>query len=248
MFFNQNLLYPLLLAGIAGLATFIGVFIGRLKKGSTSGIVFSSAFAAGIMILISLLELFPAATKDGNFPKGLFYLFFGVVGIAVINYLIPHIHSAEECQNKEDIKLINISYLIAIGLILHDFPEGFAIPSSLSESSVLGLTVFASIFIHNIPEGFAMTIASGKIKSAVFYRLAFFSALSTILGAFLGTVLINNCQQFNKIFLSLAAGAMLYISLHELLPYAIKCQLKKPLILGLLFSLFLYLIMMFFGE
>ena len=53
---------PLILTLLAGAATFIGAFLGVLgQKPSNRLLAFSLGFAAGIMLLISLMEMLPAA-------------------------------------------------------------------------------------------------------------------------------------------------------------------------------------------
>ena len=53
---------PLILTILAGAATFIGAILGVLgQKPSNRVLAFSLGFAAGIMLLISLMEMLPAA-------------------------------------------------------------------------------------------------------------------------------------------------------------------------------------------
>lgn len=69
---------PLILTLLAGAATFIGAFLGVLgQKPSNRVLAFSLGFAAGIMLLISLMEMLPAALDtEGMSPVlgyGMFY-------------------------------------------------------------------------------------------------------------------------------------------------------------------------------
>lgn len=61
---------PLILTILAGAATFIGAFLGVLgQKPSNRLLAFSLGFAAGIMLLISLMEMLPAAlAAEGMSP------------------------------------------------------------------------------------------------------------------------------------------------------------------------------------
>ncbi len=220
------------LALVAGAATFVGVFIGSRRNYGDKAITFGSAFAAAIMVLISGFELIPEAIRFGSYASSGIYIIVGIIFIALANYIIPHLHTVHDINNCDQRCLVRASYLIAIGLVLHDFPEGFAIPSSFSASSSIGLTVIISSFLHNIPEGYAMTVASANIKDGFGYKSAAFSTLASLVGAILGTILINSFDGFLVVFLSVAAGAMLYISFHELLPMAIKNKEKLMLISG----------------
>jgi len=233
----------ILLAFLAGLATVVGVFWGHHTHKNNRNIAFGTAFAAGMMILISFFELIPEAFKSIN-TKSFYWVFVGFLIIWVINKILPHIHSVraiEDCDQKCSLRL---SYLLAIGLILHDFPEGFAIPSSFESSSKLGLFLVIATFIHNIPEGYVLTVASAKYKSkGFFYKSALFSAASTMLGAILGVTLTHYFSFLNPIFLAIAAGAMLFISFHELIPTSLKNDRKRVFATGALSAVALFLIL-----
>lgn len=233
----------LILALLSGLATIFGVFLGSRGKQTGVNIALGTSFAAGIMILISILELIPEAYESFGI-KTFVWVVFGVVLIWIINKILPHIHSVrgiKECDQKCAVKL---TYLITIGLILHDFPEGFAISSSFESSADLGLLLVAATFIHNIPEGYVLTVASSKYrKKGFFYRSALFSALSTFLGALLGIVLIHSFNFLNPVFLAIAAGAMLFISFHELIPTSLQNGRKRIFAAGIGCSLLLYFVL-----
>ncbi len=48
-----------------------------------------------------------------------------------------------------------MGYLIAIGIALHDLPEGIAIAVGYAAQENLGLIIALAIGLHNIPEGMA---------------------------------------------------------------------------------------------
>lgn len=235
------------LALVAGAATFVGVFIGSRRNYGEKAIAFGSAFAAAIMVLISGIELIPAAIKSGGWLESGIFVIIGMGIIALANYIIPHLHTVHDIRNCDQRCLAKASYLIAIGLILHDFPEGFVIPSSFSASSSIGLTVIISSFLHNIPEGYAMTVASGQIKGGFSYKSAAFATLAYLAGAVFGIILINSFAGLSVVFLSIAAGAMLYISFHELLPMAIKEKHKKSLLFGIGTAAIIFLLLNILG-
>jgi len=213
----------LILAGMAGSATLVGVIFGGLFKKTKKNIIFSASFAASLMIFISVFELIPTAARDLDKKSLFFWVMLGVFVIWIANWIIPHLHSVREIKKCKDRCLVRMSYLITAGLVLHDFPEGFAIPSSFSHSESLGLLVVIAAFIHNIPEGYILAMAHTKTGDSNFcYKSAGFSVLATFLGAILGIGLLTGFKNLNPIFLSLAAGTMLFIALHELLPESFK--------------------------
>lgn len=236
---NLNIL---ILAFLSGLATYVGVLIGIISK-KNNNIAFGTSFAAGIMLLISFFELIPEAYKSINNYFVLFWVLFGIGIIWLVNNILPHIHTIKEIKNCDKKCSIRIAYLIVIGLILHDFPEGFAIPSSFSTSTDLGFLLVMATFIHNIPEGYVLTVVSDKKNNGFFYKSAIFSAISTLSGATIGIILIHWFSFMNPIFLSIASGAMIFISIHELIPLSLKNNQKLNFFYGTLSSIITYLIL-----
>lgn len=234
----------LILASLSGLATLIGVLGGNLFKKTQKSIIFSMSFAASLMILISIFELIPAAAQNFTTLKLSFWVLLGFFIIGLVNKIIPHLHSVKEINDCKDKCLVRMSYLIAVGLILHDFPEGFAISSSFGHSNSLGFLVAFSVFIHNVPEGYLLTIASSKSNgNSFYYKSALLSTLATFLGAALSICLTASSQKFNPIFLSLAAGAMLFIAIHELLPKSLQYGKVKIFSTGIIIAIITYFIL-----
>nr|VUD22657.1 Zinc transporter ZupT [Salmonella sp. NCTC 7297] len=86
---------PLILTLLAGAATFIGAFLGVLgQKPSNRVLAFSLGFAAGIMLLISLMEMLPAALDTEGMSPVLGYGMFiiGLLGYFGLDRLLPHAH------------------------------------------------------------------------------------------------------------------------------------------------------------
>lgn len=123
---------PLILAILAGAATFIGAFLGVLgQKPSNRLLAFSLGFAAGIMLLISLMEMLPAAlAAEGMSPVlGYGMFIFGLLGYFGTDRMLPHAHPQDLMQKSvqplpKSIKRTAI--LLTLGISLHNFPEGIA--------------------------------------------------------------------------------------------------------------------------
>ena len=118
---------------------------------------------------------------------------------------------------------------MAIGISLHNFPEGFAVGSGFQASMTLGTTVTLVIIIHDIPEGIAMAlpmIAGGLSKGkAFFYTLL--SGIPMGIGALFGALLGGISRGFIAACLGFAGGAMLYIVFVELVPESKKIYLGR---------------------
>ncbi|MDR3293262.1 MAG: zinc transporter ZupT [Clostridiales bacterium] len=100
--FGKEVLVALLLTFLAGFSTVIGSFIGMFAKKSNTGFLsVSLGFSAGVMIYVSMIEIFFKA-KDGlsaefGAKNGTIYtvlaFFAGMLIIAVIDKLLPSQHA-----------------------------------------------------------------------------------------------------------------------------------------------------------
>jgi zinc transporter, ZIP family len=105
----------------------------------------------------------------------------------------------------------------------------------------LGLVVVMAIFFHNIPEGYILAMAQSKNKN-FYFKASFYSMLATFSGAILGVGLLSRFKNLDAIFLSLAAGAMLFIALHELIPESFRHRDIKTFFNGIGSALFIYVV------
>ncbi len=233
----------LLLAFLSVLTTLLGVtlaiYIGKNERAIAAGI----GFSAGIMLLISFFELVPEAVSEIGMWTALVAVTLGMLIIAALHWIIPHTHLVEE-KGAFSQTLLKTAYLVAFGLILHDVPEGFAMANSYIASPSQGILVALAIAIHNIPEEFAMAVPIIMIKKRRFlYMAAFLSGLAEPLGAIIGLVAVHFHPALNPLFMAFAAGAMIFISVHELLPMARRYHNTHLFILGAIISIFVYMLL-----
>jgi ZIP family zinc transporter len=210
----------ILLALLSVITTFAGVGLALWVGSSARGIATGMGFSAGIMILISSRELIPESVSEVGTLASLVTVALGAASVALLHVIIPHTHLIEE-KGKIDPRLLKGVYLVAFGLILHDFPEGFAMANSYVASPSMGILVALAIALHNIPEEFAMAAPAVALRKYRFlFTAAFLSALAEPAGAALGLVAVHLDPGLNPHFMAFAAGAMIFVSLHELLPMA----------------------------
>jgi ZIP family zinc transporter len=216
-----NPIVAVLLLSLMSLATtWIGVALAiRVRDSARTGSA-GIGFSVGIMLLISLLELVPEAHgRLGWGPTSLgFVAGAGLVWAA--HLIVPHTHLVAE-PGLVDPALVKSVYLVMFGLILHDVPEGFAMANAYVASPSLGLLVSLAIALHNLPEEFAMAVPAVALRSRrVLYGAAALSALAEPAGAMLGLAATGMAPGLNAHFLAFAAGAMAFVSIHELIPMA----------------------------
>lgn len=238
--FPASYLAVVLLAFLSGGTTLIGVAlaiaIGNNPKMTAMGIGFST----GIMMLISLCELVPESLRIAGTDTTSLSVGLGAVMILGLHIVIPHIHLGRE-QTAPTVEL-RAAYLIAFGLILHDVPEGFAMANAFLASPSLGILVAVAIALHNIPEEFAMAVPAVAVKNrALLFKAAIFSGLAEPAGAILGLLVVHVNPALNPAFMAFAAGAMVMVSLFELVPMARKFGRPGYFALGLAASGLVYL-------
>ncbi len=254
---NEAVLFAFLLTLFAGLATGIGsIFAFLSKKFNPRFLAGSLGFSAGVMIYVSLVEIF-AKAKDsltGAHGDTLGYwltviaFFAGITVIAAIDKMVPSFGNPHEMQNPETPavpgemqmkhKLYRLGLFSAIAIAIHNFPEGLATFMAGLHDPVMGVTIAVALAIHNIPEGIAVSVpvyySTGSRKKAFF--LSFLSGLSEPMGALIGYFLLFsffNPTTFGLVFAGVA-GIMVYISLDELLPTAEKYGEHHIAIYGLI--------------
>jgi ZIP family zinc transporter len=240
---TQVIIGAFLLTLFAGLSTGIGSALAFFtKRTNTKFLSLSLGFSAGVMIYVSMIEIFVKAQdslagvygdKIGTWYTVLAF-FGGMFLIALIDRLIPEFQNPHEVHKVEDIddrveaakkrKLLKMGMLSAIAIAIHNFPEGLATFTAALTDPALGIAIAVAIAIHNIPEGIAVSIplyyATGNKKKAFFY--SFLSGLAEPVGAIIGFLILMpflNDVIFGLLFAGVA-GIMVFISLDELLPTA----------------------------
>ena len=244
---EANVCFALILTLLAGCSTAIGGGIAWLigkPKDWTLAIILG--FSAGVMIYVSFMELLPLAIAKAGAVIGVAAFFVGIIFIAILDILVPHeykeehralVHESDAGQHRLRHRLHEMSQpgkrrrslmyhtgvLTALGIAIHNFPEGLAVFSSAVGGSVqLGILVAVAVAVHNVPEGIIVFIpiheATGKGKMA--FLASMFSGLAEPLGALLGYLVLASFLNDAVLagLLGFAAGIMIYISLDELLP------------------------------
>lgn len=219
---------PLLLTLLAGGATFIGALLGVIgQKPSNRLLAFSLGFAAGIMLLISLMEMLPAALHTPGMPPMLGYGMFmlGLLGYFALDRLVPHQHPQDLMGLKNPPhNLRRTAILLTLGISLHNFPEGIATFVTASSDFELGLGIALAVALHNIPEGLAvsgpMYAATGSKSKAIFWACA--SGMAEILGGLLAFLLFGPMVSpvVMAAIMAAVAGIMVALSVDELMPLA----------------------------
>ncbi|MDD4940965.1 MAG: zinc transporter ZupT [Candidatus Omnitrophica bacterium] len=235
--------FPLLLSLLAGLFTVIGscitFFIRDFKR---SHLQFFLGMSGGVMLYVSLVELLPEAIRHIGPVQANIAFFGGIVFVMLIDFFIPHEYIAEHIhKDVHDKKLMSAGVFTAIGIAIHNFPEGIAVFMSALADVKLGIVLAIAIALHNIPEGVAVAMpifyATKSKRKAFFY--SFLSGFAEPAGAVIAIlILMPFLNAFVLSFsLALVAGVMVFISFDELLPLSCQDEGYHISILGVIFGM-----------
>lgn len=255
---DEDVLFALGLTLFAGLATGLGSLIAFFtSRTNTKFLSVALGFSAGVMIYVSLVEIFvkakDALTAELGETQGywmtLVGFFGGILFIAIIDRFIPKSNNPHEVRTVEDVnavekapeidheKLMKMGLFTALAIAIHNFPEGIATFLAALQDPSVGVAIAIAVAIHNIPEGIAVAVpiffATGnRIKA---FRLSLLSGLAEPLGAIVAYLILMQFMSdvmFGVIFAGVA-GIMVFISLDELLPAAKKYDETHLSIYGL---------------
>lgn len=206
----NGILSALILTLIAGAATGIGGALVLFKKKISSNFLAGAlGLSAGVMIFISLAELFPEAQAEimatGSIKYGeafvLIAFFVGMGIITLIDFAIPEYENPHEAsglsldaktaavgileQNGNEKALHRLGIMSALAIAIHNFPEGIATFIGALNDPQMGTGITFAISIHNIPEGIAVAIpiyyaTKSKGKALLYATL---SGMSEVIGA-----------------------------------------------------------------
>ncbi len=227
------------------------------------------------MVYVSFAELLHTALENVGFMPANLGFFGGIAFIMLVDIFVPHEYKFEQTGHPslpsirgkpagEGIKraqsggdqssrLMRAGTLMAIGIAIHNFPEGLVTFSSgLAVDHSFGILVAVAIAIHNIPEGISVSIpiaqATGSRKRAFIY--SFCAGLAEPVGALIGYAILFNFLTPTLIYtlMAFAAGIMVYISLDEILPTAHMFGEEHLVIIGatagmIIMALSIYLIL-----
>ncbi len=226
-------IYGLSLATLAGLSTTIGALGIFFIKQDSKFISMSLGFSAGVMIGVSMLELLPSALLEIGLLKAGFAFILGLITVSFLDIFVPHDYMHEhscadddKISNGTKVRLGRTGRLVAIGIAIHNLPEGFITLSGAFHSTELGILLAIAITMHNIPEGLSVAVpiyVSTNDKRKAF-KTSFLSGLAEPLGAIIAAIVLLSfgftTDEFIQMALAFVSGIMLFISFDELLPSA----------------------------
>lgn len=230
---NQMVLNALIGGSVAALATALGtlpvLFSQRLSERVQDSLF---GFGAGVMLAASAFSLvipgLQAAQDAGSFGGGP-WAAGAVVGIAILlggvvllamDRLLPHEHFIKGREGAVAQKLRR-TWLFVFAIALHNLPEGVAIGVGYAGNEGMRANALAmGIAIQDVPEGLVVAVAllAAGYRRAVAVGLGIASGLVEPVGAVLGAAVVGYSAALLPWGLGFAAGAMLFVISHEIIP------------------------------
>lgn len=210
--------------------------------------------AAGIMLAATSFSLIlpgldAGAVQTGGTLAGAMVVGIGIAGgggaIWLIHRYLPHEHFLAG-PHHVDAGAARRMWLFVFAITLHNIPEGVAVGVGFGGGNVgNGLALTIGIFLQNLPEGFVVALALislgyGRIF-AVLVALA--TGVVETFGGFVGAGFVSLSQAFLPLGLAGAAGAMLFVIAHEIIPETQEGDNESSATFGLLGGFVLMMIL-----
>ena len=198
-------------------------------------------FSAGVMIAASFWSLLqPAIERADESLKVPSYIIvtigvlFGAVFIWATDKMVLYAISKANTNNISTDTGIKRVVMLVLSITLHNIPEGLAVgvafgllKENFSSSALMGaISIALGIGLQNFPEGAAVSLPLRREgysrKKSFFYGQL--SAIVEPIAGVVGAVLVSTIETILPFALSFAAGAMILVAVHELIP---ECQQNK---------------------
>lgn len=201
--------------------------------------------AAGMMLAAASFSLLLPGLEAANAIAGspalgaavvVFGLALGVALMLGLDEFTPHEHEKTGPCGPGFERCGRI-WLFVFAIALHNLPEGMAIGVSFSQADMsVGLPLTTAIALQDIPEGLAVALAlrSAGFSAGLSVLVAAASGVLEPLGAVLGVGLSSGVAIAYPVGLGLAAGAMIFVVSHEVIPETHRNGHQTPATIGLM--------------
>ncbi|XP_073040591.1 zinc transporter ZTP29-like isoform X1 [Primulina eburnea] len=255
-FMESQVLVALALALLGGLSNSIGaLFVVIHQAPNLKMLGLLQGFAAGLMLSISFFYLVHNAIDSIGFLKGNLWFFAGATFFAFVASFIPELppisdgkkDDGDEGSKSKDIikkhrrQVLFSGIITALGISLHNFPEGMAVFLGSIKGFRVGLNLALAIALHHIPEGIAVALpvyfaTQSKWRA---FKLATLSGLAEPLGVLVVAYLfpVSLSPEILEGLLGSVGGVMASLTLHEMLPLAFDHAGQKKTVKAVFFGM-----------
>lgn len=213
-----------LLGGLmAASATTLGALPVLLMRRISAGVQgLLLGFGAGVMLAASVFSLLlpaldTAQARGGDPLAATLTVAAGVVIgatlLLALDRALPHTHAPDKSRAGA------AAWLFVFAIAVHNIPEGLAIGVAAGDAGS-GNAVATGISLQNVPEGLivALALATAGYGRLFSFAVAAASGFVEPLAAVFGSVMVTASAALLPWGLAAAAGAMLFVVSHEIIP------------------------------
>jgi len=228
--FSSTFAAVILASFLACGVTTIGIYIiSKYEQWGREHSAYFMSFAAGVLISVSFMHIIPKSFQMNSAAP--VFLLVGFLAIHLSNRLLTlYVCHEYECTDYA------VGIIPMLGIGFHSFIDGVIYSVTFNVSIFTGMLAAIGMVLHEFPEGivtFVLLERGGfnRRRSAMYAFLA--AAISTPLGTLVSYPFINNIKQSTLgILLAISAGALVYVGASHLLP-AVEKENKRYSILAL---------------
>ncbi|TSC84716.1 MAG: putative metal cation transporter [Parcubacteria group bacterium Gr01-1014_13] len=222
-------------------------FLRRLKG---KGYLFLLSLTIGLLLFLGFSTLAESIELIGELPSafnGVGLLVIGFVSAILILGAVTYKTEFSLANKSDHSKALIWSYLIALGIGLHNLGEGLAIGSAYTLGEIaLGSTLVIGFMVHNVTEGVAIIspLTHGEVKIKRFFKhlllMGLLAGAPTILGSLIGGFAYS--PVYGVLFLAIGAGAIFDVTfdiLHHMAKGRWNSLFTTTNVFGFLAGLFL---------
>lgn len=195
------------------------LYLFRIKNERLIGMLFGGT--SGLMLAMICFDVLPEALDRGRIDLVFMGIIIGVLFGTLLDDFVPEI---QKRLGRKGSSLSKMGLILAIGIALHNLPEGFALGtiSNVDSESIIHFTLILAL--HSVPEGIALSIPfkQGGTPLSKMLFIALGLGICMGIGAIGGFVLSSMNENLVSTGLGVAAGIILYIICEELLPESKK--------------------------
>ena len=218
--FDQATTFALLGLYVGVMPVFLGLlWLPFLRSLSRKGYDFFLSLTVGLLVFLAVDTLEGAFELAGEvaasfqgvvlIPLGFFFALLALLAFGQKG-------SVDMTKKGVTEQALRLSYMVALGIGIHNLGEGLAIGSAYAVGEIaLGSLLVIGFMMHNLTEGIAIVAPIAKHKWADELRhllkLGLIAGAPTIAGAWIGGFAFSNL--WSLIFLAIGAGAVVYVVL-----------------------------------
>jgi zinc transporter ZupT len=213
---SQKFIAVVLASSLACVVTTIGIYvISKYAEWGRRNTVYFMSFAAGVLVSVSFMHIIPKSFEMHD--QSPTFLLAGFLLLYLFNrFLNLYICHEYRCETT------TLGIIPMVGIGLHSLIDGVIYSVTFNVSVFTGVLAAIGMVLHEFPEGIVTFLllergGFGKRKSALYAFLA--AAISTPLGTLVSYPFIDRIAKPTLgILLAVSAGALVYVGASHLLP------------------------------